>query len=177
MPAFSDKEYKERELQKDARITRGGALHAASRVATTFGLKTPDEVVAVAEVFETYIKHGAEPSKAVLELREIQEEVTESQAIRNGLEAGESDEGDSTRIEECPECGEGVWDNRPKKQSGKFKANAPDFSCKNKDGCGWAFWPSDGRDGHVVEKPKEKRKSRKPSERAKKVAAKAKGGD
>ena len=37
---------------------------------------------------------------------------------------------------ECIKCGGPTWDNRAKKAEGKFKPNAPDFSCKDK-GCGW----------------------------------------
>ena len=40
----------------------------------------------------------------------------------------------------CPECGGGVWDNREKKRSGQFSAKSPDYSCRDKDGCGWAMW-------------------------------------
>jgi hypothetical protein len=36
----------------------------------------------------------------------------------------------------CPKCGGGVWDNRKDKKSPK----APDYKCKDKDGCDWAFW-------------------------------------
>ena len=36
----------------------------------------------------------------------------------------------------CTKCGGEVWDNRSKKAEGKFKPNAPDFSCKDK-ACGW----------------------------------------
>lgn len=43
--------------------------------------------------------------------------------------------------EGCPKCGGDMWDNREKKRSGRFKKNAPDFSCKNKDGCGYQLWP------------------------------------
>ena len=42
---------------------------------------------------------------------------------------------------QCVKCGGEVWDNRQKKASGEFKSNGPDFSCKNKDGCGWVQWP------------------------------------
>lgn len=45
---------------------------------------------------------------------------------------------------ECPKCGQPVWDNRQKKVSGQFKANAPDFACKNKDTCGWNSYPEKG---------------------------------
>ena len=40
----------------------------------------------------------------------------------------------------CPDCGGEMWDNRPKKASGDYKPNAPDFSCKDKDGCGKKVW-------------------------------------
>lgn len=40
----------------------------------------------------------------------------------------------------CPECGGEMWDNRPKKASGLFKKNSPDFKCKNAD-CGSVIWP------------------------------------
>lgn len=41
----------------------------------------------------------------------------------------------------CPQCEESeVWDNRQKKADGKFKATSPDYACKDKQGCGWAFW-------------------------------------
>jgi len=43
-----------------------------------------------------------------------------------------------TRI--CPQCGSEMWDNRPKKASGEFKKNSPDFKCKNKD-CEFVIWP------------------------------------
>lgn len=39
----------------------------------------------------------------------------------------------------CPKCGAGVWDNRPKKESGEFNKKSPDFACRNK--CGFAVWP------------------------------------
>lgn len=42
---------------------------------------------------------------------------------------------------ECPNCGGEIWDNRESKRSGEFKPNAPDFACKDKDGCGWKDWP------------------------------------
>ena len=41
----------------------------------------------------------------------------------------------------CPECGGDVYDNREKKASGQYKANGPDFACKDKDGCAWKGWP------------------------------------
>jgi len=42
---------------------------------------------------------------------------------------------------QCPKCGGDVWDNRSKKLAGGMKPNAPDFSCKNKESCGWVQWP------------------------------------
>jgi hypothetical protein len=40
----------------------------------------------------------------------------------------------------CPDCGGDMYDNRPQKATGEFKANSPDFKCKNKD-CNKAIWP------------------------------------
>lgn len=39
----------------------------------------------------------------------------------------------------CPTCGGAQWDNREKKLSGEYKANAPDTRCRNRDcdGCIW----------------------------------------
>ncbi len=48
-------------------------------------------------------------------------------------------------MNECPECGGPVWDNRPRKRDGRMKANAPDFACRDKDGCGWKKWPPKGK--------------------------------
>jgi hypothetical protein len=41
----------------------------------------------------------------------------------------------------CPACGGVMWDNRAKKASGQFKANAPDFSCKDRQNCEGKLWP------------------------------------
>lgn len=40
---------------------------------------------------------------------------------------------------ECDRCGGPMWNNMPKKASGEFKANGPDYSCKNKE-CGGRIW-------------------------------------
>lgn len=40
----------------------------------------------------------------------------------------------------CPECGGAMWDNREKKRKGEYKENAPDFACRDKDGCGHKIW-------------------------------------
>lgn len=41
---------------------------------------------------------------------------------------------------ECPVCGRpDLWDNRPKKSTGQYKATAPDFACKDR-GCRGAVW-------------------------------------
>ena len=42
---------------------------------------------------------------------------------------------------QCPKCGGDAWDNGPSKAQGKVKPNAPDYACKNKEGCGWKQWP------------------------------------
>lgn len=44
----------------------------------------------------------------------------------------------------CPICGSDMWDNRPKKRSGQFKANASDFRCKDK-ACKGAIWLKDDK--------------------------------
>jgi hypothetical protein len=41
----------------------------------------------------------------------------------------------------CPRCNGAVWDNRSQKQSDPSRSRWPDFSCKNKESCGWAVWP------------------------------------
>ena len=46
---------------------------------------------------------------------------------------------------QCPKCGGDCWDNGPSKAQGKVKPNAPDYACKNKDGCGWKQWPPKGK--------------------------------
>lgn len=38
---------------------------------------------------------------------------------------------------ECPDCGDGVWDNRENRRNPK----APVFKCRDADGCGWIAWP------------------------------------
>lgn len=50
---------------------------------------------------------------------------------------------------ECPTCNGQMWDNRPKKASGQFKPNAPDFACKDRS-CGGKLWP-----GQWPPKPKD----------------------
>lgn len=47
----------------------------------------------------------------------------------------------ATGITSCPNCGGAVWDNRAKKAAGEMKPNAPDYSCRDKEGCKWALWP------------------------------------
>jgi len=41
----------------------------------------------------------------------------------------------------CPKCNGEMWDNRPKKESGEYKATSPDFKCKD---CGHVVWPDKG---------------------------------
>ena len=40
---------------------------------------------------------------------------------------------------DCPKCGGRIWDNRDKKQA-EPNWRGPWFSCRDKDGCGWATW-------------------------------------
>lgn len=44
-------------------------------------------------------------------------------------------------VDSCPKCGGNVWDNREKKAAGGMNPKAPDFSCRDRDGCGWVKWP------------------------------------
>ena len=44
----------------------------------------------------------------------------------------------------CPRCSGPTWDNRDRKRDGEMKPNAPDFACKDKEGCGWIKWPAKG---------------------------------
>lgn len=46
----------------------------------------------------------------------------------------------------CPRCSGAVWDNRAKKASGQFSAKSPDYSCRDKDGCGWVLWLDSAKD-------------------------------
>lgn len=46
----------------------------------------------------------------------------------------------------CPRCSGAVWDNRAKKASGQFSAKSPDYTCRDKDGCGWVLWLDSARD-------------------------------
>lgn len=46
----------------------------------------------------------------------------------------------------CPACGGEMWDNRAKKASGQFKANSPDFACKDRESCNTAVWVEAWRD-------------------------------
>lgn len=64
----------------------------------------------------------------------------------------------------CPECYGEVWDNRKKKADGTFSAKSPDFACKDKDNCDWAYWltPPKGGSGGGRKKKKPAR-SGKPS--------------
>ena len=44
-----------------------------------------------------------------------------------------------SRDPSCPDCGGPMWNNIAKKESGQFKPNAPDMSCKDKE-CGGKIW-------------------------------------
>ena len=45
-------------------------------------------------------------------------------------------------VPKCAKCGGAMWDNRPKKASGEYKATSPDFACKDKN-CKHAEWIKD----------------------------------
>ena len=40
---------------------------------------------------------------------------------------------------ECPKCGGRIWDNRDHKKANP-NSKRPWFSCRDRDGCGWATW-------------------------------------
>ena len=44
----------------------------------------------------------------------------------------------ATDAKKCPKCDNDMWDNRPKKATGDFKKNGPDFKCKK---CEHVIWP------------------------------------
>ena len=46
---------------------------------------------------------------------------------------------------ECPKCGGRIWDNRDKKQA-EPNWRGPWFSCRDRDGCGWATWDAPPKD-------------------------------
>jgi len=59
-------------------------------------------------------------------------------AQRVGVDSGQGDSMNGRAGGEtpsCPKCGGEMWDNREKKRSQKGWATAPDFRCKNKNGC------------------------------------------
>ncbi len=43
----------------------------------------------------------------------------------------------------CPKCGGECWDNTQKniERAAEGKKNLPQYSCKDKEGCGWVMWP------------------------------------
>lgn len=43
----------------------------------------------------------------------------------------------------CPSCGKECWDNTQKniERTAEGKKNLPQYSCKDKEGCGWIMWP------------------------------------
>lgn len=45
----------------------------------------------------------------------------------------------SALVPPCPICHSDMWDNRPKKANGQFKATSPDFRCKDK-ACDGVIW-------------------------------------
>lgn len=48
---------------------------------------------------------------------------------------------ETTDTAKCPNCGGGMWDNRPKKAAGEFSPASPDFKCRDK-ACGGVIWPA-----------------------------------
>lgn len=58
------------------------------------------------------------------------------QARTNGAQNGAQRPQQASDVPACPDCGGAMWDNRDKKTNPK----APDFKCKDKDGCGKGVW-------------------------------------
>lgn len=52
----------------------------------------------------------------------------------------------------CPKCGEECYDNTEDNEKRKSEGRPlrPDFSCKDKEGCGWLMWPEKGARKIVV---------------------------
>ena len=46
-------------------------------------------------------------------------------------------------ITECPQCGGDIWNNVAinKRRIANGEKPRPDYSCKDKEGCGWVKWP------------------------------------
>ncbi len=49
-------------------------------------------------------------------------------------------------MESCPACNADVWDNveENNKREAKGDKLRPDYSCKDKEGCGWVMWREKG---------------------------------
>lgn len=60
---------------------------------------------------------------------------------RTATQAAQASRGASNAVV-CAECGGPTWDNRAKISAGTFNERSPHFSCKNKEGCGFAAWPA-----------------------------------
>lgn len=56
----------------------------------------------------------------------------------------------------CPACGGPMFDNRPKKASGKYGPTRSDFSCKDKGNCDKGVWLTEQEKAEVAEAPAER---------------------
>lgn len=65
------------------------------------------------------------------------ERVNDTQAAADRAQANDPGSG---VVPPCPVCDKEMWDNRERKIAGTVKANAPDFSCKDKT-CTGKYWP------------------------------------
>lgn len=55
-------------------------------------------------------------------------------------------------VRECPNCGGEVWNNveENNKREAKGEKLRPDYSCKDKENCGWVMWREKGKKKIVV---------------------------
>lgn len=87
-------------------------------------------------------KHGRDPSEAELRVMATlfieQNKRERTDRISKERNGGDRAPGDNEWPEACEDCGQtDFWDNRAKKASGEYKANSPDFKCKN---CSKGVW-------------------------------------
>jgi phage recombination protein Bet len=61
-------------------------------------------------------------------------------APRSSAPSSHSESSRPSDVPPCPKCSGQMWDNRPKKASGQYKPNAPDFACRDKN-CGEKIFP------------------------------------
>lgn len=106
------------------------AVKAAVQLESTESEPDVDRVLFNAKVLEEWILEAPERGNVTTAVHAVQNTPAASQPISQ-----------STDTPKCPKCNGDVWDNRPKKASGEYKQNSPDFKCRNK-ACGGVIWPA-----------------------------------